>query len=207
MLALLLALVAGTSARASEPLGERIMRLVESYPVGATLPYTWQRGSNTDGTSRDLSFHGVILAHGDDDEGVHCSGITFEVWWTAMEQAGPPGWLTPEALLRLKETWYVRDGDERGPVGALVDAGLGVEVTDWRALRPGDLIQFWRNSGKGHSAVFTGYRLNADGQPRSMIAWSAQSSSEGVGRRFVSLGPGEHQVDAQRFYAVRPIKP
>lgn len=206
-LLLLTALALPPPARAAEPLGDRIVRLVERYPSGAALPYTWQPGVDTDGTSLDLSFRGVPLADADDDAGVHCSGLTFEVWWTALEQAGPPDWLTPQDLLALKDRWYVRDGDERGLVGALVDLGLGLPVTDWRALRPGDLVQYWRNSGRGHSAVFLGYRMSADGRPRSMIAWSAQSSSEGVGRRYVSIGEGEFQADPDRFYAVRPIRP
>ncbi|MCK6505809.1 hypothetical protein L6R53_20875 [Myxococcota bacterium] len=206
-LLLLASLLLGPPARAAEALGERIVRLVEAYPTGPALPYTWQPGVDTDGTSRDLSFRGVPLARADDDPGVHCSGLTFEVWWTALEQAGPPDWLTPQDLLALKDRWYVRDGDERGLVGALVDLGLGLPVTDWRALRPGDLVQYWRNSGRGHSAVFLGYRVNADGRPRSMIAWSAQASSEGVGRRYVSVGEGEYQADPHRFYAVRPIRP
>ena len=206
LLPLLLTLLS-TAGMAAEPLGDRIVHLVDAYPVGAALPYTWRPGVDTDGTSRDLAFHGVQLARGDDDPGVHCSGLTFEVWWTALEQAGPPDWLTPQALLALKERWYVRDGDERGLVGALVELGLGLPVTDWRALQPGDLVQFWRNSGRGHSAVFVGYRNRADGSPRSFIAWSAQSSSEGIGRRYVSVGPGVDQVNPARFYAVRPIRP
>ena len=203
----LAAVLLSAPARASEPLGDRIVQLVEGYPTGAALPYTWQPGVDTDGTSKDLAYRGVSLADAEDDVGVHCSGLTFEVWWTALEQAGPPDWLTPQDLLALKERWYVRDGDERGLAAALIELGLGQPVTDWRHLRPGDLLQYWRNSGRGHSAVFLGYRLNADGRPRSMIAWSAQSSSEGVGRRYVSVGDGEFQADPERFYAVRPIRP
>lgn len=192
---------------ASEPLGQRIMHLVESYPTGAAHPYRWVPGTHTDGTSRDLFFRGVPLAVNDGDPAVHCAGLTFEVWWQALEAAGPPGWLSPEQVLALKERWYVRDGGEQGMVAALVDLGLGLRVSDWRELQPGDLIQFWRNSGKGHSAVFVDHRRDSTGAPRSMVYWSAQASSEGIGRRYVSIGEAEHQINPSRMYAVRPIRP
>jgi hypothetical protein len=208
MTTLILSLLLSSSpVRAGEPLGARIMEIVERYPTGAAHPYLWVPGTHTDGTSRDLVFQGVELARNDGSPAVHCAGLTFEVWWQALEAAGPPGWLTPAQVLALKERWYVRDGGEQGMAAALVELGLGLAVLDWRELRPGDLIQFWRNSGKGHSAVFVQHRLDGSGAPRSMIYWSAQASSEGIGRRYVSVGTAEHQIDPQRLYAVRPIRP
>lgn len=192
---------------ASEALGARIMEIVDRYPTGSAHPYLWTPGTHTDGTSRDLVFRGVALARNDGSPAVHCAGLTFEVWWQALEAAGPPGWLTAEQVLALKERWYVRDGGDQGMAAALVELGLGEPVDDWRELRPGDLMQFWRNSGKGHSAVFVQHRLDRSGAPRSMIYWSAQASSEGIGRRYVSVGPAEHQINAARLYAVRPIQP
>jgi len=91
--------------RAGEALGPRIMEIVERYPTGAAHPYLWTPGTHTDGTSRDLVFRGVELARNDGSPAVHCAGLTFEVWWQALEAAGPPGWLTPEQVLALKGRW------------------------------------------------------------------------------------------------------
>ena len=191
------------------PLNAEIVAQARRYPMGSAHGYYWPKGEHTDGTSRDLFYGGVQVAQGDPAKRVHCAGITFEVWLQALTRVSGstvPG-LEPAELLALKEAWYVRDGRDSGMAEALVELGLGEPVTDWRALKPGDLIQFWRNTGKGHSAIFMEYRRNSDGSLRSLVYWSAQSSSEGIGQRIVSIGPGENQISPERFYAVRPLAP
>lgn len=196
----------GLRAVAGAPLNASILDLVRNYPLGEANPYDWKRGMNTDGVSRDLLWRGVPLALAGGDSGVHCSGITWEVYIQALQQAvGTAGGPSPEELLAVKETWYIRTKDETGPVGALAGHGLGEAVPDAASLRPGDLVQFWRNSGKGHSAVFIEHRRNRDGSIRGLVYWSAQGSSGGIGRRIVSFGEDVNQV--VRLYAVRATLP
>jgi len=187
------------------PLNDHVLDIVRGYPFGDVHPYTWTPQVHSDGTTRDLDFRGVALARAHPDGGVHCSGITFEVWMQALERAGVPSWLTATELLALKHTWYVRDGNPHGPVSALASRGLGVVLQSLDELQPGDFVQFWRNSGKGHSAVFLDHRRRRDGSVRGLAFWSAQSSSEGIGIRFASFGPGEHHLSA--IHGVRPVRP
>ncbi len=189
------------------PLNGAILRLVREYDFGAANPYRWAPGMHVDGTTRDLSYGGVPLARASADGAIHCSGITFEVWLRALLRAGVPTDLSADALLQLKEHWYVRGGDERGLARGLLDLRLGLSQHTLDAMRPGDLIQFWRNSGKGHSAVVIEHRLNRAGGVRGLAVWSAQGISEGIGIRYVSVGPGEHQIAAGRWYGVRPVVP
>jgi hypothetical protein len=193
----------------AETLNERILRLVDGYPAGPTHSYGWERGEDTDGTSVDLIWQGVPLALADSDGSVHCSGITFEVYLRALADALADGAAAPTAaqLQGIKERWYIRDGSDGGPVDALVDAGLGWRVPTFAELQPGDLVQFWRNSGKGHTAVFMRRRVTGDPTLQSMAYWSAQATSEGIGVRFKSVGDAVDQIAAGRLYGVRAIVP
>lgn len=195
-------------AAPAEPvvLNEAILALLPQYSRDGSHPYAWSRGVDTDGVSQELRWRGTLLAAPEPGGGIHCSGITYEVYLRALaatvgEERGPDA----ETLLALKDAWYVRDGGDQGPVGALVSAGLGQRVRGLAALQPGDIVQFWRNSGKGHSVIFVNHTRNSDGSLRGMVYWSAQGTSGGVGMRRVSPGPDINQIAEGRLYGVRPM--
>ncbi len=189
-----------------QALNALVVDTLRSYGFG-TLDYRWAPGMHVDGTTRDLHYRGVQLAEAAPDGAVHCAGITFEVWLRALTAAGPPPGLGPAQLLALKEHWYVRTGDERGLAHGLVALGLGLPVPRLEDLAPGDLVQFWRNSGRGHCAVVVDHTRRRDGSPRGLACWSAQAASAGIGIRYVSPGPTEHQLAPGRLYGVRPVVP
>lgn len=193
------------------PLNKTVLRLLESYPTDGTYTYYWKRGQHTDGTSRTLRWGDTLLAEGSPAGQVHCSGITWELWLRALDESGGAAVLQPQIsgdeLLALRATWYVEDGSLGGPVDALTRRGLAQRVDRLEDLRPGDFVQFWRNSGKGHSAVFIDHIRNADGSARGMIYWSAQQSSGGLGKRRVSVGDGEFQIAPGRLHGARAILP
>lgn len=195
-----------TVARRAETvwLNQAILDALATYSRGAAHPYVWSKGVNTDGVTQELYWRGTLLAAPEADGGIHCSGITYEVYLKALasvvgEDAGP----SAETLLTLKDTWYVRDGQPQGPVAALVDADLGEPVDGLAALKPGDIVQFWRNNGKGHSVVFISHTRNTDGSLRGMTYWSAQGTSGGIGMRRVSPGPDINQIAEGRLWGVR----
>ncbi len=186
-------------------LNAHILDIAHSYGFGSGHAYVWNPKAHTDGTSREIRYQDTLVTTASADGSVHCSGLTFEVWWQAVERVGAPHWLSAADLLSLKEIWYVRSADRRGPVAALSASGLGVALPNLEAMRPGDIVQIWRNSGKGHSAIFLAHRRRPDGTARGLAFWSAQSSSEGIGIRFASLGDGEHNLAA--VHGVRPTLP
>lgn len=207
MLAPLLGLLlASTSARA-EDLNTHVMAVIERIPADGRYPYAWDRQAHTDGVMAPVAWGDATLAS-PDGAGVHCSGVTFEVYVRALQRAlGSPAPDLAPHLQAMKDTWYVRTNTERGPVDALVEAGLATPVTRLEDLQPGDFLQFWRNNGNGHSAVFTGFRTTRSGALRSLVFWSAQSSSGGVGRRYVSVGHSDAQITPGRWYAARAVVP
>ena len=189
-------------------LNDAILAAVRDYARDGSHPYAWTNGVDTDGVTRELYWHGTLLAAPQADGGIHCSGITYEVYLRALAAVvGDSGGPDAETLLGLKTAWYVRDGGELEPVAALADAGLGLRLDGLAALKPGDIVQFWRNSGKGHSVIFMDHTRNGDGSLRGMIYWSAQGTSGGIGLRRVALGADEYQIDPSRLYAVRPVWP
>ena len=195
-----------SSPKVTVALNDAILRILATYGSAEGHPYAWQRGRDTDGVTQELFWRGTLLAAPEAGGGIHCSGITFEVYLRALaevvgEEHGPD----VETLLAMKNTWYVRDGDTQGPVDALVKAGLGLRRKGLAEFQPGDIVQFWRNNGKGHSVVFINHTWNSDGSLRGMIYWSAQGTSGGVGMRRTSPGPDINQIAPGRLYGVSPI--
>ncbi|MEL6347890.1 MAG: hypothetical protein AAFV53_32590 [Myxococcota bacterium] len=180
------------------------MALIEEYPLGGVQhAYRWVPGEHTDGVSRSLLWGGQLLATPDAEKTVHCSGITFEVYLRALRQHIDESAVTAEQLLALKSAWYIREGAETGPVDALVSRGLGRPVDDFRGLIPGDFVQFWRNNGNGHSCIFIKHTHRRDGSKRGVMFWSAQSSSYGLGYRYISEGTRPDQFSPGKLYGVR----
>ena len=165
---------------------------------------------DTDGVSQALLWQGVPLGMPDEARSVHCSGITFEVYVQALSRSRH-GDLTATALLDLKESWYIREEStvaaKTGPVEALVRRGLGETVDSLDALQPGDFVQFWRNNGNGHSAIFIEHTRYRDGTIRGLVFWSAQGSSDGLGYRRVSIGEGASQISPGNLHGVRAVEP
>ena len=181
------------------------MDLLVTYPLGDAIPYAWDPNVHTDGVSQMLEWQGEVIAQ--PDEGVHCSGITFEVYVRALRASQGEDGLGAESLRSLKEAWY-NEGDLRGgPVDALVERGLGEHVSELEALQPGDFVQFWRNNGNGHSAIFVEHTRWRSGALKGIVFWSAQSSSEGIGYRRVSIGDRPEQISPGGLQGVRPLAP
>ena len=196
----------GNSSRVA--LNPRILVEIRAMHRDGAPPYAWTPGEHTDGVSRPVRWREEVLAAPDAGGGVHCSGVTFEVWVRALEAGlgDRPGPSAAELRL-LKESWYNRGVRDGGPVDALVQTGLGERVHRLEDLQPGDIVQFWRNNGNGHSAIFIEHTHTRSGAVRGMVFWSAQSSSHGIGRRIVSVGTASHQITPGRLYAARPVVP
>ncbi len=67
---------------------------------------------------------------------------------------------------------------------AHVFRGEKISHTGNKVPKMGDLIQMWRKSGSGHSAVFNGFLdKDNDGKNDHICYWSSQSKTDGYGRR------------------------
>lgn len=193
------------AAAAVDPvsLNPSVMAMLATYPLGDAIPYARDPNQHTDGVSQMLEWQGEVVAK--PDEGVHCSGITFEVYVRALKEGRGEESLSAERLRSLKDAWY-NEGDLRGgPVDALVERGLGEPIAELEALQPGDFVQFWRNNGNGHSAIFVEHTRWRSGALKGIVFWSAQSSSEGIGYRRVSIGDRPEQISPGGLQGVRAL--
>ena len=146
------------------------------------------------------------------------SGNWFQQWpkdqfvalykgWYGTEDS-PTNPLLPEEIrptIREKQVYHM-----------LPWTSLAKPVEDYRLLRRGDFVEFWRKSGTGHSVIFWGRDRDDDGRER-LWYWSSQRKpryaypltpagepvkTPGYGINWEYLGD---EIDPARIYGVSPI--
>lgn len=150
------------------------------------------------GVSRDITYDGEVVLH-PGSEGTYCCGATLEVFLDAYCQLrhgcdssqACGRWFEDwprEKFVALQQGWY---GTEEAPTNALLPeqvrptirekqvyhmlpwTGLATPVENYRRLRRGDFVQFWRRNGTGHSVIFWGRDRDEEGRER-LWYWSSQ---------------------------------
>lgn len=159
---------------------EQVLALIATYPTDGYHQYHWVDGF--DGVTQDLIYLGKTIAHSEAEKRTYCCGLTFEIWFKAMQlRYGKTWeWLLPSDLFKIKSEWFVATGGRKGPVDALVKRGFADEIKLANA-KPGDFLQLWRTSGSGHSVIY----LSQDAH--SITYWSTQPSTNGIGKRTEKL--------------------
>ena len=110
-------------------------------------------------------------------------------------------------LTEFRIDWYVRDLFGSGPADAAENYGVGELVTDWDDVQSGDFLQFWRNSGSGHNAIFIDWEWDSDGNRIGFLYWSTQNSTDGIGYNSEYFGSNGSTVNAQYFFPTRIYTP
>jgi hypothetical protein len=198
-LALLLAVAAchrdaSAPAHRTQTFNDRVLALIDEYPAQGFGGYAWPAAPGTAGTTRDLRLGDTVIAHG--GQGNHCVGITFEVFWRALEQCegGVASVLDVAAAEDLKRRWYVPELGAPGTADALIAHSLGVVMTLDQA-QPGDFVQAWNADGTvGHSMIF----LGVEGD--QLRYWSSQPWTDGIGESQSALGA---DFDRGRVFVAR----
>ncbi len=205
---------AGDDLPRSGTLNARVLEVLAEYPTDGRHRYHWPRGDPWRGTTRTLTYAGEVLCAGDPEGRCYCSGLTFEVfleaWLRWARAAGRPervAGLSLAGLRAFQSRWYGDDGDRRTLRTALVEAGLGHDVTPWSAAEPGDFVQLWRHDGSGHCAVFLAWERDAAGGLTGLRYWSTQKSTDGIGSRTERFGPDGRSVKRDELHLVRVGRP
>jgi len=182
---------------------QRVLELTRSYPVGGFGGYCWPAPAGSDGLTRDVRLGDDVVARGGAG-GTHCVGVTFEVFWRALESCpgGAAAALDAAAARRLRTTWYVPELGGQGAAAALEQSGLGTRVSLDDA-RPGDFVQAWSHSGLGHSMVLLGLVRDASGAPTAIRYWSSQPWTEGIGIGETAIAPDDTGFDPAQLYIAR----
>lgn len=213
----LLALASCRTAHVAAPtaLNPWVLSVLRSYPTDGRHGYHWPkdepgRPAPWRGNARTLHYAGAVLSPGDPQGRCHCSGLTFEVFvqaWLAREQAaGRParvGTLDLAGMRRLQQQWFGSPEDLSTLRTALVENGLGVQVTHLEQAEAGDFVQLWRHGGSGHAAIFLGWERDDAGSIVGLRYWSTQRSTDGIGERIERFGDARGEVRRDLFWLCR----
>ena len=182
---------------------QRVLALTRGYPTGGFGGYCWPAPAGSDGLTRDLHLGDDVVARGGAG-GTHCVGVTFEVFWRALEACpgGAGAALDATAARRLRTTWYVPELGGQGAAAALEQSGLGQRVSLDDA-RPGDFVQAWSRGGLGHSMVLLGFTRDAGGAPTSIRYWSSQPWTQGIGIGETAITADDSGFDPAQIYIAR----
>jgi hypothetical protein len=198
----------------SEDLNDLVQKLLAEYPTDGTHDYYWPSDSSWEGTTQDIWYLDTLVAEGDPEGRCYCVGLTWEVFMHAFDAAdaqtggtGSLNGLDVDDLREFQVDWYVRELLGAGASDALDAYGLGGRVTDFGQVKPGDFVQFWRNSGSGHSVIFQDWERDGDDRIVGLRYWSTQASTDGIDYNDEYFGPGSSDVDPNLVFVARAASP
>ena len=186
----------------SEPVNKQIktdfnayvLDIIKTYDIkNISYPYLLNNDyANYNGVTTNLVFQGQTLAkaHPSGNRASHCVGITFEVFFKAMQARNKAlgksvedfNGLNFNQLQDLMLTWYVTNGSKSisNVTVALERYGLGKRIYNWESVRAGDFIDFNRSNGTGHTAVFLEWIRDNNNSIIGIKYWSSQESTNGI---------------------------
>jgi len=160
------------------------------------------RNSGSGHHTRDLYYDdSQVFTMSPENRTTHCVGVTYQIFFMALSHyyettSDASVWNMPLSLVKswypIKDCWYVNSGC-KGARDVLSKYGLGENVEDISALQPGDLVNYDRTSGSGHSVIFL-YFLDKNG--RGQLQYD-----EGVeGFRYVSSQGSTNGIDEKNAF-------
>jgi len=167
-----------------------VLAIAGCYPTDGSYPYRCKplEYDLYNGVTQDLWYKGRVLAkaHPNWTRCSYCCGLTFEIFFRAMQYRNIQKGLDPDDfngmsfsdLFNLLQLWYI-EGPGDSPQFGIVSYGLGKKIDKLEDARPGDFLDFSRNNKTGHSVIFVDWIKNDLGQITGFKYFS--SNSKGVG--------------------------
>lgn len=199
-----------TATSSSLPLMNRkVVEQLLRYPRDGRHDYFWPRKGEVvyDGGTTDVTYNGVLVMKGESKGRTYCCGLTLEVFYRVLQQAGktPPQFaaLGPQ---KFKQLWFCPDMYSPGPAEAMVSLGVGQSISPEAAL-PGDFVQIWRHNKSGHSVVFVAWAYSLDGTRVGIHYWSTQEATNGIGFAVEALGEAPPMIWLEKTSFARLLPP
>lgn len=161
-----------------------VIDFIKTVPLGGG--YTWDASKPTSGSPKAIIYKGEVILQ--KDTATYCCGLTMHVYF---ELFGKHLDISVDAMKLLQRRWYCAMGNRGGAQDALIAINQGTKHTIEDA-EPGMFLQLWRNSGSGHSVVYTGKNET------HLFYWSTQPKTQGVGYR------SEPLTAMKELFFVRP---
>jgi len=174
-------------------LNKYVLNIISTYPTGTNeYPYLLNKDyANYNGVTENIYYKGDILAKGH-PSGVkysHCSGITFEVFFKAMQARNKALGISSDNFNNMNKdqlfdfllTWYAATGPKsQSNIEVAVEKyGLGKKIKNLEDAIRGDFIDISRTNNTGHTMVFISWIKEGD----SIVGiryWSSQQSTNGI---------------------------
>lgn len=174
-------------------LNQYVLDVIQGYSLEeGNYPYLLNNDfQNYNGVTEDLYYKGELLlkANPNGNKASHCTGITFEVFFKAMQERnkslGIPiddfNGMNKEELGDFILTWYVAKGpkSQSNLLLAIEKYGLGTKITNLEDLRPGDFVDLSRENNTGHAVVFQNW-IREGNRIIGLRHWSSQGSTNGI---------------------------
>ncbi|MDO9535898.1 MAG: hypothetical protein Q7J85_11355 [Bacillota bacterium] len=199
-------------------LNQYVLDIIKTYQIGkGSYPYLLNNDYlNYNGVTSTLSYKGKVLlrAHPSGSRASHCVGITFEVFFKAMQERNRQLGISPENfngmswdnLFDLGLYWFVASGSKstNNIVLAVEKYGIGKGIHRLEDARPGDFIDFNRVNGTGHTVVFLNWIKDGD-RIIGFRYWSSQGSTGGINynEEYFNLPGKKGNVIMNPIYIVR----
>lgn len=174
-------------------LNQYVLNIIKTYQIGGgRYPYLLNNDyANYNGVTTNIYYQNRLLlkAHPSGNRASHCSGITFEVFFKAMQERNRQLGISPDdfngmnadQLFDLAMIWYVAAGNKRvNNVAVAVEKyGIGKQIHRLEDAQPGDFLDFSRENNTGHTVVFLNWLKEGD-QIVGLRYWSSQQSTNGI---------------------------
>lgn len=173
-------------------LNNYVAEIISTYEIGK-YPYLLNDDyENYNGVTQNIVYQDTTIARANPsgDKASHCVGITFEVFFRAMQNRNRDAGISPEDfngmtandMMDFLLMWYVAQGTPKSDgnqlAGAIEKYGLGERIYDFEEVQTGDFIDFSR-SNSGHAAVFMNW-IREGNDIIGFKYWSSQDSTKGI---------------------------
>jgi len=179
---------------ARSELNNYVLKVIPAYE-GGKYPYLLNNDyANYNGVTENITYQGSLIAKANPDgsKSSHCVGLTYEVFFKAMEERNKEAGISPDnfnnmTINNMKDfllTWYNAEGTPKSAgdqlAGAIVKYGLGYQIKKLEDAKAGDFIDFSRTKS-GHTVVFINWLKDDNGNITGFRYWSTQKSTNGIG--------------------------
>ncbi len=178
------------SRLASQDLNAWVLDALDDYQDGS-YPYLLNTDyANYNGVTRNISYKNALIAkaHPSGNRASHCTGITFEVFFKAMQSRNRDlsvaiddfNGMSVSDLRSFMQLWYVAGPKSSNNLAIAVERyGVGQRIHDLADAKAGDFIDFSRTNGTGHTAVLINW-IQQNGEIIGFKYWSSQGSTGGI---------------------------
>ncbi|MDR7871292.1 MAG: hypothetical protein RIN55_10550 [Tissierellaceae bacterium] len=177
----------------SQHLNRYVLDVINTYNYeNGSYPYLLNNDyENYNGVTENVYYKDelILKAHPSGKKYSHCTGITFEVFFKAMQNRNKDhgieinnfNGMTKDEMVDFMLTWYVAMGpkSQSNLAVAIEKYGLGERITNLEEVAPGDFIDLSRENNTGHAVVFIDW-IREGNRIIGLKHWSSQQSTSGI---------------------------